>query len=105
MIEKKLKKTNWWDYFEFKEPKLKLNNKIKNFFSVEELVKNSIKYGLCTLLLVGAFVLLFEIYSLVNSARINLDNKNNCVKQYEKFFESQGYEKYMIRASAYKECI
>ena len=56
------------------------------------------------LILIGAIAFFTEVFRLVNSARVNLDNKNNCVKGYETYFKNKGYEKYMIRPSAYEAC-
>ena len=44
----KEKESNWWDYFEFKEPKAQSKNKIKKFF----------KYALFTFIIVGLIILL-----------------------------------------------
>ena len=42
------KESNWWDYFEFKEPKFQINNKIEKYF----------KYALFTFIIVGLIILL-----------------------------------------------
>ena len=62
-----------------------------------------------TLILIGAIALFTEVFRLVNSTRINLDNKNLCVKQYKKYFREQvPYDdkegKGIIHADAYIEC-
>ena len=62
-----------------------------------------------TLILIGAIALFTEVFRLVNSARVNLDNKNLCVKQYKKYHKSQLMfqdEEYKIikDAAAYIEC-
>ena len=61
------------------------------------------------LILIGAIALFTEVFRLVNSARINLDNKNLCVKQYKKYnkkqFMFQDKEgKELIDAAAYESC-
>ena len=61
------------------------------------------------LILIGAIALFTEVFRLVNSARVNLDNKNLCVKQYKKYnknqamFQDEEYKK-MIDAIAYESC-
>ena len=40
--------SNWWDYFEFKEPKSQSKNKIEKYF----------KYALFTSIFVGLIILL-----------------------------------------------
>ena len=64
-----------------------------------------------TLILIGAIALFTEVFRLVNSTRINLDNKNACVKtQFKKYRESKtitGYDEYTkkeARAIAYADC-
>ena len=42
------KESNWWDYFEFKEPKAQSKNKIEKYF----------KYALFTFIIVGLIILL-----------------------------------------------
>ena len=42
------KESNWWDYFELKEPKAQSKNKIEKFF----------KYALFTFIIVGLIILL-----------------------------------------------
>ena len=44
----KEKESNWWDYFEFKEPEAQSKNKIKKYF----------KYALFTFIIVGLTILL-----------------------------------------------
>ena len=61
------------------------------------------------LILIGAIAFFTEVFRLVNSARVNLDNKNLCVKQYKKYTKSQLMfqdEEYKIikDAAAYIEC-
>ena len=62
------------------------------------------------LILIGAIALFTEVFRLVNSARVNLDNKNLCVKQYKKFNKNQAIKfqdeegKKMIDAAAYEAC-
>ena len=56
------------------------------------------------LILIGAIAFFTEVFRLVNSARVNLDNKNSCVKGYKTYFKNKGFEKYMIRPSAYEAC-
>ena len=70
-----------------------MNNKIKAF------------------ILIGSISLFIEIFRLVNTARVNLDNKNVCVKtQFKKYRESQSlmggneYTKEEARAYAYSDC-
>ena len=60
------------------------------------------------LILIGSIALFSEFFRLVNSTRINLDNKNLCVKQYKKFLGNldayDGNEgKGILHADAYKE--
>ena len=64
-----------------------------------------------TLILIGAISLFTEVFRLVNSARVDLDNKNACVKtQFKKYRESKtytGYDEYTkkeARAYAYSDC-
>ena len=61
------------------------------------------------LILIGSIALFSEFFRLVNSTRINLDNKNLCVKQYKKFLGNlNAYDdkngKGLLHADAYKEC-
>ena len=61
------------------------------------------------LILIGAIALFTEVFRLVNSARVNLDNKNLCVKQYKKYHKNQAMfqdeeGKKMIDAAAYEAC-
>ena len=61
------------------------------------------------LILIGAIALFTEVFRLVNSARVNLDNKNLCVKQYKKYNKNQAMfqdeeGKKMINAAAYEAC-
>ena len=44
----KEKGSNWWDYFEFKEPNFQIKNKIEKYF----------KYALFTFIIVGLIILL-----------------------------------------------
>ena len=56
------------------------------------------------LIFIGAIALFTEVFRLVNSARVNLDNKNSCVKGHITYFKNKNFEKYMIRPSAYEAC-
>ena len=61
------------------------------------------------LILIGSIALFFEVFRLVYSARIDLNNKNICVNQFKKYFKNQ-YQyaneeiKGLLQADAYKEC-
>jgi len=61
------------------------------------------------LIFIGAIALFTEVFRLVNSARVNLDNKNLCVKQYKKYhksqlmFQDEEFKK-IKDAAAYIEC-
>ena len=48
----------WWNYFEFKEPKLKIINRLENFFNLKELNEKYFKYALATFIIVGLIILL-----------------------------------------------
>ena len=61
------------------------------------------------LILIGAIALFTEVFRLVNSARVNLDNKNLCVKQSKKFHKKQFMfqdkeNKELIDATAFESC-
>ena len=61
------------------------------------------------LILIGSVALFSEVFRLVYLARVDLNNKNLCVKQYKKYFKNQ-YQynddemKGLLQADAYKEC-
>mgnify|MGYP001182760446 CR=1 FL=1 len=58
-----------------------------------------------TLIIIGSIVLFSEVFRLVNSARIDLNNKNVCVKKFKKYYESEwADDETMQEAYAYKEC-
>ena len=54
---------------------------------------------------VGSLVLFTGVFRLINSARVNLDNKNACVKWTTKEFLRNEYSNESSRALGYKECI
>tara|TARA_Y100001978_G_scaffold139385_1_gene124629 strand:+ start:336 stop:566 length:231 start_codon:yes stop_codon:yes gene_type:complete len=57
--QKNCKKNNWWDYFEFKEPKATIKTKIENFFNLNEFIEKYIFYTLFIFLLMLVFILFF----------------------------------------------
>ena len=62
MISKKIsKKINWWDYFEFKEPKSPIQTKIENFLNLNEFIKKYIFYTLSIFLFMLVVILFFYI--------------------------------------------
>ena len=61
------------------------------------------------LILIGSIALFSEFFRLVNLTRINLDNKNLCVKQTKKYLGKQmafqdEEKKGMLHAEAYIAC-
>tara|TARA_Y100000589_G_C26974321_1_gene555891 strand:+ start:542 stop:736 length:195 start_codon:yes stop_codon:yes gene_type:complete len=56
------------------------------------------------LIVIGSLALFTQVFSVLNSSRINLDNKNTCVRFiYKRNFEF-GETKEQARANAYEYC-
>ena len=55
---------------------------------------------------VGSLVLFTGVFRLINSARVNLDNKNTCVQNRVKsYLENDYYTTEESKAFGYKECL
>ena len=56
------------------------------------------------LILIGSVALFSEVFRLVKTARVNLENKNTCLEEiYEKYLEKE-YTKDYSRARAFMDC-
>ena len=61
------------------------------------------------LILIGSIALFSEVFRLVNSARVNLNNKNLCVKQHTEYYlktwdKKNLHNENMHEAQAFIEC-
>ena len=56
------------------------------------------------LILIGSIVLFSEVFRLIKTARVNLENKNTCLEEmYNKYIEKE-YTKDYSKALAYVYC-
>ena len=53
---------------------------------------------------VGSLVLFTGVFRLINSARVNLDNKNTCVQNRVKFYLENKYTTEESKAFGYQDC-
>jgi len=53
---------------------------------------------------VGSLVLFTGVFRLINSARVNLDNKNTCVQNRVKFYLENNYTTEESKAFGYQDC-
>ena len=56
------------------------------------------------LILIGSVALFSEVFRLVKTARVNLENKNTCLEKIYKKYLEIGYTRYFSKALTYVDC-